>query len=82
MTATETQNLLTNIITAVNELGAVGQALAPQYAAFIAVGMAMDKQLPGLVAGVQNWIEGNPPTDAEKADLAAKLAVLGNPDLP
>ena len=28
------------------------------------------------------WIEGNLPTDAEKVDLADKLKILGDPDLP
>jgi len=82
MTADETKTLLDGIIAEINQLGTWGQAFAPQYAAFIAIGMAMDKQIPGLVAGVQNWVEGNLPTDAEKADLAGKLAVLNDPNAP
>ena len=82
MTPAETKDLLTRIVNDVNAVGGVATMLAPQYAAFVAIGMAMDKQIPGLVSSVQAWIEGDMPTDEELSDHAAKLAVLSDPNAP
>lgn len=82
MTPEETKQLLETIIAELNQAGSVASAFAPQYQAIFAIGMAVDKLIPGMVADVQNWIQGNVPTEAEKADTASKLAVLGNPNLP
>lgn len=82
MTPEETQSLLTEIITGIETgvgfVGVIDPALIPA----IVIGKAVGNLVPGIAASVQRWIEGNPPTDAEKAELAAKLETLGNPDLP
>ena len=82
MTPAETKNLLTNIVNDINSVGGVASMLVPQYAAFVAIGIAMDKQIPGLVSSIQEWIEGSPPSDEELMDHAAKLAVLSDPAGP
>ncbi len=82
MTPEQTKDLLTNIVSDANEVGGIASMFAPQYAAFIAIGMAMDKQIPGLVSSVQAWIEGEDPTEEELIDHAAKLTVLSNPNAP
>lgn len=82
MTPAELRSLLENIVTQVNSAATFAEALAPQYAAFIAIGKAVDSQVPGLVEAVDNWIHGEPPTDLEKAELADKLKVLGDPNAP
>ncbi len=80
MTPAEIKTLLDNIVTEVNSVADVASFLGPQVAAAVAVGKAVDKQIPGLVAAADAWIQGNPPTDADKADFAAKLGVLGDPN--
>lgn len=82
MTAQETEQLLTNIIAGLDTASMFAGVIDPKLIPLIAIGQAVDKQIPGLAAAVQNWIEGNNPTDAEKADTAAKLAVLGDPNNP
>lgn len=88
MTGDEVKTLLDNIVTELNAAVSTGQALVPpelltpQAQAYIAIAKAVDKQIPGLVAGVVNWIQGNLPTDAEKADLAGKIALLNDPNAP
>lgn len=82
MTPEELKTLLDNIVTEVNSAADFAGIVDPALIPIIAIGKAVDKQIPGLVATVDRWIQGNPPTDQEKADLAAQLKVLGNPDLP
>lgn len=82
MTPAELKTLLDNIVTEVNGVASFGQVLAPKYASWIAIGKAVDTMIPGLVEGVDNWVQGNPATDAEKADLLQKLSVLGDPNAP
>ena len=82
MSPAELQTLLDNIVNEVNSAADFGGIIDPALIPFIAIGKAVDKQIPGLVAIVDKWIQGNPPTDAEKAALAQQLSVLGNPDLP
>jgi hypothetical protein len=82
MTPAELKTLLDNIVTEVNGAADFAGALDPAIIPFIAIGKAVDKLIPGLAESVDNWIQGNPPTDAEKAELAQQLSVLGNPDLP
>lgn len=82
MTPEETKSLLDNIVAELNQAADFAGALDPAIIPFIVIGKAVSKQIPGLVSSVQNWVEGNPPTEAEKKELLAKLAVLGNPDLP
>lgn len=82
MTTDELKTLLDTITTDLNAVADYAGIVDPALIPFIAIGKAVDKQIPGLVAGVANWIAGNPPTDAEKKALLDQLSVLGNPDLP
>lgn len=82
MTPAELQTLLTTIKNGLNSAADFAGTLDPALIPIIAIGKAVDSQIPGLVATVDAWIQGNPPTDQEIADNAAKLAVLGNPNLP
>lgn len=82
MTPSELQTLLDGIVSEVNNAADFVGTLDPALIPFIAIGKGVDRMIPGLAATVDKWIQGNPPTDQEKADLAAQLKVLGNPDLP
>jgi hypothetical protein len=82
VTPAELKILVENIVTEVNGVADIAAGVDPALVPLIAIGKAVDKMLPGLVESVDNWIQGNPPTDEEKANLTAQLAVLNNPDLP
>ncbi len=82
MTPAELKTELENIINDINQGASIASVFAPQYAAFIAIGQAVDKLIPGLVADVDSWIQGVEPSDEEKADMASKLAILGDPKQP
>jgi len=82
MTPAELKTLLDNIVTEVNGAADFVGAIDPELIPFIAIGKAIDKQIPGLAGTVDNWIQGNPPTDEDKAALAQQLSVLGDPNLP
>lgn len=82
MNAIQTETLLKTII---DDLGVAADyisVLDPQIIPFITIGKAVGKLVPGLAEAVQNWIEGNPPTEAELAEFKAKLATLSDPNLP
>jgi len=82
MTPDELKQTVDNVVNEVNGAAELLGVLDPELLPFIAIGKAVDKQIPGLVEAVDGWIRGNPPTDKEKADLLSQLKVLGNPDLP
>lgn len=82
MTAQELQARLEAIIAGLNQAGSVAQVFLPQYAALIAIGQAVDVLLPGLAGDVARWIAGEEPSPDEKAELARKLSVLADPNLP
>jgi len=82
MTPEELKTLVESIIAEVNNAATLVGALDPALIPFVAIGKAIDKQIPGLVEMVDEWIQGNPPTEADKTELLRQLSVLGNPDLP
>lgn len=82
MTADELKQTIDNVVNELNGVADFAGVLDPALLPIIAIGKAVDKQIPGLVAAVDNWIKGNPPTDTDKATLVQQLSVLGNPDLP
>ncbi len=82
MTPEDLQTLLDNVVAEVNNVADFGGIIDPALLPIIAIGKAVDKQLPGLVATVDKWIQGNPPTLQDRIDLKQQLSVLGNPDLP
>lgn len=82
MTPAEIQTTVENIVSDLSAVSAVAAGVDPALVPLIAIGRSVASQLPGLAAAVTSWIQGNPPTDAEKADLLQKLSVLDNPNLP
>lgn len=82
MTPDELKTLLENIITEAGGVADIAAGVDPALRPFIAIGKAVASQIPGIVSSVDAWIQGNPPTQSEKDDLAAKLKVLGDPNLP
>ena len=82
MTPSELQTLLDNIVAEVNTAADFAGTLDPAIIPFIVIGKAIDRQIPGLVANIDRWIQGNPPTQADKDALKEQLSVLGNPNLP
>lgn len=82
MTQEQLDSLNLEISTAVDQAGNIIGVIDPALIPFIVLGKAVAKSIPGVVDVIQKWIAGTPPTDAERADLLAKLAVLSNPDLP
>lgn len=82
MTPDELKTLLDGIVSEVNNAADFAGTLDPGIIPFIAIGKGIDRMIPGLAATVDRWIQGNPPTDQEKADLAAQLKVLSDPNLP
>lgn len=82
MTPAELKDLLTNIVGGINEVATIAAGVDPALIPFVAIGKAVDSQIPGLAAGVASWIAGNPPTEAELKEFAEKLAVLSDPNAP
>jgi hypothetical protein len=82
MSPDEAKQLTDTIVTEVGNVATMVGVLDPELLPFIAIGKAVSKSFPGIVAGVANWIEGNPPTAEEKADFSQKLAVLSDPNAP
>jgi len=82
MTPEELKDLLDNIVTEVNSVADAAAGVDPALLPFIAIGKAIDKQIPGLAETIDKWIQGNPPTTEEKTLVLQQLSVLGNPNLP
>lgn len=82
MTPAELQQTIDNVVTELNGVADYAGVLDPGLLPFLAIGKAIDKQIPGLAAAVDGWLSGNPPTPEEKAALLQQLSVLGNPNLP
>lgn len=82
MTQQELDTLLNEILEGIEAGADMASILAPGIVPFVVIGKALDKMIPGLAGIVSRWISGNPPTDAEVADLRAKLAVLADPNNP
>lgn len=82
MTNEELQNLIKEIVTGIETGADMVGVIAPGLIPFIVIGKAFDKIIPGLATAVKSWVEGNPPTDEEKAKLKEMLAVLGDENLP
>lgn len=82
MSPADLKSLLSNVVAELNGVADFAGAIDPAILPFIAIGKAVAKQVPGLVEGVDNWIQGNPPTDADIADLHSKLSLLSDPNAP
>ena len=82
MTPGEIETLTKEIVASLDSVGAMVGVIAPPLIPILALGMAIDKVVPGLAKTVASWIEGNPPTPEELADFQSKLAVLSDPSSP
>ncbi len=82
MTPEELKTFLQNIVTEAGAVADIAAGVDPALRPFIAIGKAVASQIPGLVASVDSWIQGNPPSQTELDQLQADLKFLGNPDLP
>lgn len=82
MTPEELKQTVENVVVELGTVADIAAGVDPALVPFIAIGKAVSKQIPGLVEAVDSWLQGNAPTDAEKADLIQKISVLENPDLP
>ena len=82
MTPDEVKTLLDNIIAEVGTVADIAAGIDPALIPFIAIGKGVAKTIPKLAAGVTGWIEGNLPTEQEKADLAADIQVFNDPNAP
>ena len=82
MTSVDLKHLLDTVVTDLNMAADFAGVIDPALIPFIAIGKAVDKLVPGIASSVQSWVEGNAPTDAEKADTLAKIGVLSDPNLP
>ena len=82
MSPADLKSLLGTIVAELNSVADYGGIVDPALIPLIAIGKAVDKEIPGLVAGVAGWISGNPPTPEELADFQSKLGTLGDPNLP
>jgi len=78
MDATQIKATLQVVIDDINLLGDYAGIIDPALVPFIAIGKAIDKQIPGLAASVANLIQGTPPSDADLQDKAQELAVLSD----
>ena len=82
MTADEVKNTVQSIVDDLDAVSTLAAGLDPALVPFLAIGRAVEKQLPGLAAAVTNWIQGNKPTPDEVQTLLQELAVLGDPNAP
>lgn len=82
MTPEEIEDLVEQIVLNVQLGVEMGAILAPEIIPFVLLGKALDNTIPGLAGIVTRWVEGNPPTAEEKADLKKKLSVLSDPEAP
>ncbi len=76
MDAATLKTIEAEIAAAVDTAGNIEDVIAPQYAAFIVLGQAVAKALPGRIDDVQRLLSSQEPTDADVAALAQKIAAL------
>lgn len=74
------ESIKAEVSAAVDTAATIGRVIAPQYTAFIVLGQALAKALPGIYEDVLKLIAREKPTDDELADLAGKLHALANPE--
>lgn len=80
MTPDQVKQLTQDIVNGLDTVEDIAAGVDPALKPFILIGKAIENQAPGVAAHITAWIEGNPPTDAEKAELNDKLKALENPN--
>lgn len=82
MTPAELRAKVQSVIDAL-ELGeGIAAGVFAPLAPYLVLAKVVENEIPGAVEAVANWIEGNPPTDAEIQDMTDKLNILRDPDQP
>lgn len=79
MTAQDLKSLLDNIEQELEGAADFAGVLDPALVPPLVIGKAVARLVPGIAATVDGWIQGNPPTAADKDQKAKELAVLGDP---
>jgi len=80
MNTSQVSDITNNLSTALVTAGNIAEVIAPQYTAFIVLGMAVARALPDLESDVVALINHNAPTAADVALLAQKINALTNPE--
>jgi len=80
MNPTQINDLTTNLSAALVTAGNIAEVIAPQYTAFIVLGMAVAKALPDLERDIVALICHPAPTTADVELLAQKIHALTNPE--
>lgn len=84
MDATQLAAVKAQVEASADLVGNLIGAVDPQLIPLIVIGKAAAPMVPDLINDVENWISaiknGNDPTDADNAALAAKIAALQHPE--
>ncbi|HEV2692354.1 MAG TPA: hypothetical protein VG347_05610 [Verrucomicrobiae bacterium] len=80
MNTTQVSDITDNLSTALVTAGNIAEVIAPQYAAFIVLGIAVAKALPDLERDVLALVNQTAPTAADIQLLAQKITALANPE--
>jgi len=80
MNANQINEITDNLSAALVTAGNLAEVIAPQYTAFIVLGMAVARALPDLERDVVALINHAEPAAGEVALLAQKIHALANPE--
>ena len=80
MNSTQLSDITTNLSTALVTAGNIAEVIAPQYTAFIVLGMAVAKALPDLESDVVALVNHTAPSAGDMELLAQKIHALANPE--
>jgi hypothetical protein len=82
LTQEQVDQINADIELAARAAGPIVEIFGPQATVALLLGKAMAKLVPETVAIIERWIAGQDPTPEEKANMAAELSVLSDPNLP
>ena len=80
MNSTQINDITANVSAALVTAGNIAEVIAPQYTAFIVLGMAVAKALPDLERDVVALVNHTDPSATEVELLAQKIHALANPE--
>ena len=80
MNSTQVSDITANLSTALVTAGNIAEVIAPQYTAFIVLGMAVAKALPDLERDVVALVNQTAPAATDLELLAQKINALTNPE--
>jgi hypothetical protein len=76
MNADQVKQLTQDIVSGLETVEDIAAGIDPALKPFVIIGKAIENQAPGIAATITAWIQGNPPTDADKASLNDQLKAL------